>query len=258
MKELKFQILFFYYNRPRIAKNFGLKSVLQSSYPNWTIDFIDDSTDQDGDVVVNEFFGDHCSYLNSLDYYGEEINYKDKIRIYKTGNVREAGQSIFGKFANQAMEESDADISLMLCDDDALLQDYLLNLKNFYIENPEAIYSYSHLLEYDPSKIDSLEDIRYIKHSHDYSGFYLNHREPLNPNCRVDSSQVSWRRRNFLEDGMKFPFPKTRDLDAFIYKQMFAKWGACHWNKLVGEYKGWFDDQLMKRSSAESFNVRVK
>ena len=267
MKDLKFQILFFYYDRPEMSKRFALKSILQSSHLNWELSFIDDSTNQDGDKVLGDFFDANSSYINQLDYYGNKVDFLNKIKFYKTGNVRENGHSIFGKFANQSMSESEADISLMLCDDDALLQDYLLNLNNFYINNPDVKYSYCHLLEYDPSKIAELEDIRRIPISDTYGlsdhyiGFPLNYRECLNPNCTVDSTQVSWRRQDFVDCGVKFPFPQTRDLDASIYKQMFQNWGECCWNKTVGQYKGWFSDQLGKRvkgwHSEEAFNVKV-
>lgn len=46
-------------------------------------------------------------------------------------NKLRRGGSMFGKYANIAMETIDSDIIIMLCDDDALIPDYLFNLNVF-------------------------------------------------------------------------------------------------------------------------------
>jgi hypothetical protein len=46
------------------------------------------------------------------------------------------GGSIFGKYANIAMETLESDITIMLCDDDALTPDYLEYLNHYYTLKP--------------------------------------------------------------------------------------------------------------------------
>ena len=52
-KELKFLILLFYYNRPKMVLN-ALNSINKLSYKNFEIAFIDDGSDNPGEPVVKE------------------------------------------------------------------------------------------------------------------------------------------------------------------------------------------------------------
>ena len=58
-----------------MAKTFALKSVLQSSYPNWELSFIDDSTKQNGNKIIEELLSENSDYVNAPNYYGEKINF---------------------------------------------------------------------------------------------------------------------------------------------------------------------------------------
>jgi len=64
-------------------------------------------------------------------------------------------------------------------------------------------------------------------------------------------SQVAWRRKEFLEANIKFPFPMTANLDAVIFNQMHNNFGDCKFSGFIGEYKGLYkggyDDQLSHR-----------
>jgi hypothetical protein len=53
-------------------------------------------------------------------------------------------------------------------------------------------------------------------------------------------SQVAWRRKEFLEANIKFPFPMTANLDAVIFNQMHNNFGDCKFSGFIGEYKGMY------------------
>lgn len=234
MHHLNVQVLLFYYNRPQLVQKFALESVFNSTLKNWELSFIDDSTDQHGPNVLEEFLYNNPRYRQ----------FEDRVKMYQTNDTlemrKERGNSIFGKFANLAMAESEADISVMLCDDDALLPDYTLNLNSYYINDPSRAYSFSHIWPYDPSTAKDLESLEFLP-------FHLNGAKPLFPSNAIDSSQVSWLRKRAIEDGITFPFPQTHNLDAVIYQRMSNAWGACPWNGFYGQYKGWFGGQLGRR-----------
>ena len=235
MSHLNVQVILFYYDRPNMVKPFALESVCASSLKNWEISFIDDSSSQDGAKIIDEFLLERPHYER----------FRDKIKIYQTEDTIEKkekrGDAIFGKFANQAMEESTADISLMLCDDDALLPDYTLNLSAYYgAGDPTRIYSYCQLWGFNPSTVNSIAEV-------EFEDFYLNRRDTCQPSNMLDSSQVTWVRQRAVDDGIRFPWPQTANLDAVIYADMGAAWGPCPWNGFYGQYKGWFPGQLGKR-----------
>jgi hypothetical protein len=152
--------------------------------------------------------------------------------------------SIFGKYAQQAVEESDADIVMMLCDDDALYPEYFNNLNKYFQLHSDEKYVYSHIHTYDPM-LTKLEDNPPYEHHH------LNKDWPLNPHFNIDMSQVAWRRQAFIDSGIKFPYPMTANLDAVVYNQMHNHFGDCKFSGFFSEYKamfkGGYNDQLSHR-----------
>jgi glycosyltransferase involved in cell wall biosynthesis len=118
----KILILLFYYNRPNLVK-IALNSIKIHNYNNWEIAFIDDGSEEPGEPIVREILSEH---LDKIKFY----NTNDSIDI-KMLRSKEHG-SIFGKYAQQAVEESDADIVMMLCDDDALYPEYFNNLNKYF------------------------------------------------------------------------------------------------------------------------------
>jgi RimJ/RimL family protein N-acetyltransferase len=242
-QDLKVQILLFYYDRPLMAKKFALRSVFLSTYENWELCIIDDSTNQDANLVLEGYFRS-CS---------EHEIMRSKVKIIKTNDSqeqkRERGNSIFGKFATQASYETDSDISFMLCDDDAILPDYLFKLNEFYKLNPDCVYSYCHVVTYDPTKSKRLEDIK--GSSNVECAKQLNKKGIVhNGYGNLDSSQVSWRVPNFVQSRLGFKWPLTKSLDAVLFDSMKNAWGSSSHNHIVGQYKAWFDDQLGKRSGS--------
>jgi glycosyltransferase involved in cell wall biosynthesis len=230
----KILILLFYYNRPNLVK-VALNSIKIHNYTNWEIAFIDDGSEEPGEPIVKEILSEH---LDKIKFY----NTNDSIDI-KMLRSKEHG-SIFGKYAQQAVEESDADIVIMLCDDDALYPEYFNNLNKYFQLHPDEKYVYSHIHTYDPM-LTKLEDNPSYEHHH------LNKDWPLNPHFNIDMSQVAWRRQPFIDSGIKFPYPMTANLDAVVYNQMHNHFGDCNFSGFFSEYKamfkGGYNDQLSHR-----------
>jgi hypothetical protein len=222
----KIQILLFYYERPKFIIN-ALKSIKKEKYKNWELHFIDDgSSISPGKSIVENTFNE------------EEMK---KTIFYNTNDTKEEklkrGASIFGKLANEAMINSSADISIMLCDDDAIYPNYFEYLNTLYTLNPNLNYAYSHVCVFDPF-IEKIEDVPVRPHS--LNAYY----QPINPENAVDASQISWRREIILKNNILFPYPKTYNLDADLYKQMFNKLGPCYYTGFISQYKAFHHDQL--------------
>jgi hypothetical protein len=229
---MKFLILLFYYERPDLLKN-AISSVKASMYDNWDLCVIDDGTKFSAFNIINECFSRDERILHKITYVqtfdGEE---QKKAR----------GGSQFGEYANSAIRTSDADIVLMLCDDDLLKPDYMKQLNEFYVSNPNVKYSYSHLDFYDPTlglpgENNSVSD--------EYTKFLIRNTQAINPVRRVDSSQVSWRRKKWMDDEILFPCPRTSNLDEVIYGHMYVAWGECVFNGIIAQWKGIHDGQLI-------------
>lgn len=233
MKDLKFLILLAYYQRPKIVLN-ALRSLKDSTYKNFNVSFIDDSGDD--------------SFMKTFQEYGLD-NHSEYIPINQSViEKREQGGSIYGKYLNEACARSDADVVIFLCDDDAITPEYLGELNDYYKANPESLWSYCHVVPFNPveglpNNLDAAKN------------FYLNrHAWPINPYCNVDASQVSFRRQLVLDHG--FPYPLTKCLDAGIYEKIHPAIGDCPFNGTIGQYKGWFSDQLGNRQ--QEFNVGIE
>lgn len=232
--ELKILILLFYYNRPKMVRS-AIQSIIESDYKNWELAFIDDSDIPESDIDLGLIFPP------------EDLH---KIKIYKTNDTRAnklaRGGSVFGGFANQAIQDSNANIVIMLCDDDALIPDYLTNLNNFYKNHININYAHSHVIEFNPL----IED--YKNKSKTQSA--LNFNGPIVPYNNVDASQVSWRIECSKNGGIWFPSPKTNALDYVVYTQLFNKYGNCEFTGFDGQYKAFHDRQLGRTNSYDNVN----
>ena len=136
----KILILLFYYDRPNFVR-IALNSVLEHQYSNWEIAFIDDSSKIPGKPIVEEMLNGH---LDKIKFYNTNDSVENKL-----SRGQEHG-SIFGKYAQIAVEESDADYVMMLCDDDALYPGYFENLNKYFAEHVDENYVYSHIHTYNP------------------------------------------------------------------------------------------------------------
>ncbi len=226
-KDLKFLIIFFYYNRPDMVRN-ALNSINKLTYKNFEVAFIDDGSETAGEPIVRSIL--KPSFLKKVKF----INTNDTIEA----KIAREGSEI-GKYANKAIKESDADIVLMLCDDDALVPDYLNSLNRFYQYNPKIHYAYCKLKYYNPTETSYT---RAKPNEEDITN------KLINPVTNLDSSQVSWRRQSMLDKDFWFPHPRTRNLDAVMFVHLWHHYKHCAPLKEYGQYKAIFDDQLGNRN----------
>jgi glycosyltransferase involved in cell wall biosynthesis len=229
----KILILLFYYDRPKMVKN-ALDSINKSTYTNYEIAFIDDGSINPGREVAEKVL--HPNIIEKTTFYNTNDSVKAKLK---------QGGSIFGKYANIAMEQIFHDIVIMLCDDDALTPGYLEYLDLFFSQNTEINHCYSKVLFYDPS----IENYTYSRetsqflHEGSQNSILNKYSSPTNAVGKFDASQVAWRSKCKV----KFPFPQTRALDSAIFEQLDKKWGWCYPTQIYGQCKGDFKDQLGNR-----------
>ena len=199
MDNLKIQIILFYYDRPNFIRRMALKTVFESDYDNWELAIIDDSNDQNTDDIV-ESFCEENPHLSAK---------KNNVKIFKTNDTLEEkkkrGDSIFGKFANDAIHESDADISLMLCDDDGIVKDYLSKLNAYYLDNKDVAYSFCRVVVYNPETDRELGKIPHFeRRGFGHEDINFRGGSVASGHNVLDCSQVSWRRDRFLKDNLAF------------------------------------------------------
>lgn len=225
---MKILIILMYYERPNMVR-YALDSIAAQNYENFEVAVIDDGSLNPIQPIIETYpFIDKSFFFNTEDTVAKKLA---------------RGGSMFGYKVNQAIEWSESDLGIMLCDDDALAPEYLARLSDFYMAHPNLNYSYGHVLTYDP-----YDPVPYSQIKGNYVHFLNYNDQPIDPYCKVDASQVSWRLDAFVEDGIRFPFPQTSALDADVYRQMYNVWGPCRFNGLVTQYKGVFSDQMGKRS----------
>lgn len=218
----------------------ALESIKNLDYENWELAFIDDGSLSPGKPIVEEILKDH---LNKITCINTEDSIADK-------SLR--GGSNIGLYMNQAVESSDADISIMLCDDDALVFDYFSNLDRWFTDNPEKKYCYSHVILFDPflEKPDkesfNTDEIVWTGHKQKRYKNRYNKTKRHNPENSLDSSQVAWRISN-KEKHISFPFPQTANLDATFYSKLNATYGPAVFSGFTGQYKGHHKDNLCLR-----------
>ena len=243
MNNIKFLIVLAYYKRPKIVLN-ALHSIQNLNYDNWELHFIDDSGDD--------------SFKDTLFSFGLENKKIKYTAIFESDEIKiQKGGSSHGYFMNEAIKNSVADYTTILCDADALVKDSFLNLNLFIEKNKSLEWFYNKVYFYDPSKefyIDS--NCKIELQQNNFKSFYdlNNYSEPMNPQNKVDGSQVIYKNNLFKNNLVKYPHPQTMNLDSSILGQIYRTCGPCWPSYVYTQYKAAFADQMGNRTSAFILN----
>lgn len=218
-----------YYNRPILVQN-ALRSILASHkhYPHWKLGFCDDGSRIPGRPIVEGILHDH---LDKVTFVETGMSFQDKI---------EQGL-VLGKMANYGISTVEADVAIVLSDDDELVPTYLRDLSGFFDRHPDIAYCYSNIYIHNP-----FMGIRTVGHRYRYDG-------PIDPRGKVDASQVAWRIACCKERGAWFKEstklvpgkPWVADTDRSFFEELYLKCGPCQPTGLFSQYKGIHDYQLL-------------
>jgi glycosyltransferase involved in cell wall biosynthesis len=238
MKDKKFLIAVVYYERPKVFLN-ALNSILNCNYDNFEVHVIDDGSINKAEPIAREVC---ASIIDKFKFTYINNSIEEKKR---------QGGSIHGKYLTEAIRQSSSDHVIVLCDDDAIYPNFLKNLNNF-LNLPDNInknYFYHNIVLYDSLKENYIDGVRNNNLTH----FTNKHTEPINCNCAVDGSQVTFDREKFVNDDIFYAYPQTKSLDADSFQKMFSKWGPAYYSGLISQVKSWNNDNLGARSGEHDF-----
>jgi glycosyltransferase involved in cell wall biosynthesis len=240
MKLNKFLIAIVYYERPKVLIN-ALKSILDIAYPEFEVHLIDDGSTNRAEPIVREV----CSSI--IDKF--KFSYIENTIEQK----KEQGGSLHGRYLTDAIKESDADHVIVLCDDDAIYPHFLtkLNLLINKPENKDKNYFYHNIVLYDCLREPYTNGVE----RGDLSYFTNQWKEPINCDCRVDGSQVTYNRKRFVEDNIIYPYPQTSMLDSVSFKQMFNAWGPAYYSGLISQVKSNNEDNLIFKYNTDKIFI---
>lgn len=229
---MKILILMTYYNRPILVRN-ALASIRKAAelYQDWILVFGDDNSPIPGEPIVREMLPE---YLDRITFINTNMSFNEKI---KNGLAH-------GKYANQFIASCEADVAIILCDDDELVPTYLRDLATFFISRPNVMYCYSKVHIYNPL-FQKSQDVDNV------TGRYNDHHGPINPANKLDVSQVAFRLDCCKKHGVQFlestkgTQPWIENLDGRFFQALYDKFGPAEPTNLIAQYKGIHDHQLV-------------
>lgn len=230
-KDLTFLLMVVYFERPIMVRNV-LESISRLTYPNWELAFIDDGSIQKGEPIVKEILGEH---LDKIKFYYNKQTVAEKRAFHNSDG------SNVGLFMNQAMEDSNADVVIILCDDDAIVENSLEYLNGFYKKYTDIMYAYSHVIEFNPFKEKPIQPLT-PRHS------WFNRTTKRHfPVCQFDCSQLTFRHKCYVDEVLKCPPLQTSCIDSVLWGQLHEAYGDAYFTGGYTQYKGVYEKQMGKR-----------
>jgi glycosyltransferase involved in cell wall biosynthesis len=231
---------------------FALESIRRQNYSNWELCFVDDTETGSGEQSVKDILGEDAR----VSYHCTQDSPEKKAS---------QGGSKVGYFWNQAIYNSDADLSFVLCDDDYLDETYLSDLDEWYSENPEVMYAHSDFVQYNPFGVKTIDEVDLNTIYEPYTnrdGHVLKQRVcEVNYDTKaagvLDASQVSWRNSAFKAHGVKFDDlrgDQSRNFDLVLFTQLDTLFGQSRYTEIIGQYKGDHSDQFGHRVDKGNLN----
>lgn len=219
---MRIAILGLYYERPDMLRRCMSRLCLANQFHrDWQLLFHDDASPTPGAQIVAEELG---SLMSNVRLYRSEGTPEEKI----------ASGGLLGAVMNRMVQDSDADVGIMLCDDDLLVPTHLRDLSSYFESHPDVPYAYSHIELYDPTGGGQTMP----------TNPWNQWTEPIHCRGRCDASQVSWRLGCCKEGGCWFPYPCMRNHDAGFYDALHRKYGPAPFTGLTAQHKGIHAGQL--------------
>ena len=234
-----------YFNRPLLVRK-SLNSILLASeyHQDWELAFGDDNSKFPGKPIVEDVLKDH---LGKINFYNSGLSFEEKI---KRG-------LILGELANQAIQKSDAEVGIILQDDDQLVPTYLKKLSDFFLNNPKVMYGYSKVHIYNPlyEDVDNVDNL-----DHKYNKCNM----PVNPVNNIDASQLAFRLSCCKEYDAWFgtttlqreSMPWAKDTDKTFFENLYEKLGDTSPIDVVGQYKAIHEYQLLWHKKTDENGLR--
>lgn len=207
-----------------------MNSVLAANeyYQKWEVLFGDDGSPVPGRPIAETILRDH---LDKVQFVQSNLTLEQKM----------AQGLMLGRYANQIMERSQADVAVVLCDDDMLHPLYLARLNEFLTNRSEVLYCYSKVSVYNPLLGTPGEMNESNVKYNDWNG-------PIAPAGKLDIAQVAWRLSCWKDYGARFADSTNmlgKDTDRSWFESLAEKCGLCYPTGFVGQYKGIHDYQLV-------------
>lgn len=234
MDQKRIIILLTYFERPNLVKNF-FRSLLEANkyYSNWELAVIDDGSTTPVKPIAERILKPH---LRQIKFYNSEM----------TPEMKKLSGGVFiGKYMNEAIKSSDADIGIMVGDDDEIYPDYLKNLAEFFDKNPDVLSCYSNVHVYNPLTEKSCNAYNLYCEDPNWKGHSW-FGKPINPAYKVDGTQVAFRLKCCKVFGAWNPYPIWINHDAEFFKELSARCGKSVYTGFISMYKGRHDGQLVK------------
>lgn len=241
----KILILTPYFNRPLLVRKM-LTSLIEADkhHKDWELNILDDNSLHPIEPIVEKMM---VGYYDRIRTMNSGMTFKDKI---------DQGITL-GKYANRAIRESNADIGILLSDDDELYPTYLKKLSAYFENFPETKYCYSKVHVFNPLYQKS-KDVNSLDNK------YNQWDQPINPAGKVDASQVAWRLSCCKEHGAWFKestkliddMPWVKDTDISFFEQLYEKCGLAQPSDLIAQYKGIHEYQLLWHKKTDEIGLR--
>lgn len=238
---MKILILSSYYNRPILVERM-LDSILVANqyHTDWELAILDDNSPIPLEPIIQKKMQSVANQVRTLN---TNMSIQQKL---------DEGLAI-GKFANQGIRESKADLGILLCDDDELYPTYLLDLSNYFSSHADVKYCYSKIQIHNPL----VQDSNCLTHKYNqWSG-------PINPAAKVDASQIAWRLTCCKEDGAWFPettkisddSPLIKDTDRGFFENLYERCGYAQESGLIAQIKGVHEHQLLWHKNSDQTHL---
>lgn len=242
---MKAHILIPYYMRSQYLLNAVSSIAQQDISPELLrVTIIDDSPTDHPDTVTAAQWRKDYDFRNDVRLLDPRI-----ITVNETLKDKEAqGLTRMGAAMNNELRETDADLALVLCDDDCLYPRALENVIQFFAANPNEVWGYGMAMRFNPNYV-----YPYVKELGFFYPADVTHPYTADTPAKnkLDISQVVWRPEAMREADAWFPrrtHPRKRPLDFYFYERMDKAYKTCPFMNFVLQYKGTHPDQLSKTS----------